>query len=264
MKHDFQLYTLEEAKAKGLPCEQQKERLCKHCGKQLVWVGSIAKDGFVRWLFTKDCDCEGRREEIKRQEEEEERLREEKAKQAALAKCRKAGIGKLYLGATPSVPECIEYVNSFADAGGKGLYILGNVGAGKTYEACALAKAFVFAGYSVKVATTLSMLNSIHGSYDDSEREGVLKFCEADILFLDDFGKENANSWALTTLFEVINYRYENMLPTIFTSQYSLDALERRLARNNEVESAKAIVSRIHEMSRVVVLRRGDRRRGMN
>ena len=43
MKHDFQLYTLEEAKAKGLPCEQQKERLCKHCGKQLVWVGSIAK-----------------------------------------------------------------------------------------------------------------------------------------------------------------------------------------------------------------------------
>lgn len=101
MKHDFQLYTLEEAKAKGLPCEQQKGRLCKHCGKQLVRVGSIAKDGFVRWLFTKNCDCGGRREEVKRQEEEEERLREEKAKQAALAKCRKADRQALPRGQPP-------------------------------------------------------------------------------------------------------------------------------------------------------------------
>lgn len=90
------------------------------------------------------------------------------------------------------------------------------------------------------------------------------RFCEVDILFLDDIGKENANSWALTTLFEVVNYRYENMLPTVFTSQYSLDALERRLSRNNEVESAKAVVSRICEMSKVVVLKSPDRRRRKN
>lgn len=191
-------------------------------------------------------------------------FREERARQAALTKCRKAGIGKLYLEAYPSVPECTEYVNTFADANGKGLYIQGGVGAGKTYEMCALAKAFVFAGYSVKATTTLAMLNSIHDSYNGSEHDGVRRFCEVDILFLDDIGKENANSWALTTLFEVVNYRYENMLPTVFTSQYSLDALERRLSRNNEVESAKAVVSRICEMSKVVVLKSPDRRRRKN
>ena len=87
-------------------------------------------------------------------------------------------------------------------------------------QMCALAKAFVFAGYSVKATTTLAMLNSIHDSYNGSEHDGVRRFCEVDILFLDDIGKENANSWALTTLFEVVNYRYENMLPTVFTSQY--------------------------------------------
>ena len=261
MKPDFQLYTLEEAKAKGLPYEKQEERVCEHCGKPLEWLGIISKDGFVRWVTVKDCDCKGRRDQIKRQEEAKERLREERARQAALIKCRKAGIGKLYLNAHPSVPECIEYINTFADANGKGLYIQGGVGAGKTYEMCALAKAFVFAGYSVKATTTLSMLNSIHDSYDGDERNGARRFCEVDILFLDDIGKENANSWALTTLFEVVNYRYENMLPTIFTSQYSLEALERRLARNNEVESAKAVVSRIHEMTKVVVLKSADRRR---
>ena len=264
MKPDFQLYTLEEAKAKGLPYEKQEERVCEHCGKPLEWLGIISKDGFVRWVTVKDCDCKGRRDQIKRQEEAKERLREERARQAALTKCRKAGIGKLYLEAYPSVPECTEYVNTFADANGKGLYIQGGVGAGKTYEMCALAKAFVFAGYSVKATTTLAMLNSIHDSYNGSEHDGVRRFCEVDILFLDDIGKENANSWALTTLFEVVNYRYENMLPTVFTSQYSLDALERRLSRNNEVESAKAVVSRICEMSQVVVLKSPDRRRRKN
>ena len=218
----------------------------------------------MRWVTAKECDCKGRRDQIKRQEEAKERLHEERARQAALTKCRKAGIGKLYLEAYPSVPECIEYVNTFADANGKGLYIQGGVGAGKTYEMCALAKAFVFAGYSVKATTTLAMLNSIHDSYNGSEHDGVRRFCEVDILFLDDIGKENANSWALTTLFEVVNYRYENMLPTVFTSQYSLDALERRLSRNNEVESAKAVVSRICEMSKAVALKSPDRRRRKN
>lgn len=264
MKPDFKLYTIEEARAKGLPCEQQEERVCEYCGRPLEWLGVITRDGFVRWVAPKECECDERKAELKRRKEAEERAREERMRQATLARCRKSGIGKLYLDAKPSVPACIEYARTFEDAGGKGLYIQGGVGAGKTYEMCALAIAFAFAGYSVRVTTTLSMLNSIHGSYDDSGLDGARKFCEADILFLDDIGKENANSWALTTLFEVINYRYENMLPTIFTSQYSLDALERRLARGNEVESAKAVVSRIHEMSRVVVLRCADRRRRKN
>ena len=91
MKPDFQLYTLEEAKEKGLPYEKQEERVCEHCGKPLEWLGIISKDGFVRWVTVKDCDCKGRRDQIKRQEEAKERLREERARQAALTKCRKAG-----------------------------------------------------------------------------------------------------------------------------------------------------------------------------
>ncbi len=62
---------------------------------------------------------------------------------------------------------------------------------------------------------------------------------------LDDVGKENANSWAATTMFEVVNGRYERMLPTIYTSQYSFSELERRMSRSGERESAQAVLSRI-------------------
>lgn len=94
MKPDFQLYTLEEAKAKGLPYEKQEERVCEHCGKPLEWLGIISKDGFVRWVTVKDCDCKGRRDQIKRQEEAKERLREERAGTVAARPSRKT----LHLG----------------------------------------------------------------------------------------------------------------------------------------------------------------------
>jgi len=49
------------------------------------------------------------------------------------------------------------------------------------------------------------------------------------------------------TLYDLVNTRYEAMLTTIYTSQYSLPALQERLSRAHETETAKAIVSRIRE-----------------
>ena len=52
------------------------------------------------------------------------------------------------------------------------------------------------------------------------------------------------------TLFDIVNTRYESMLSTIYTSQYSLESLQERLSRAHETETAKAIVSRIRETCR--------------
>ena len=81
------------------------------------------------------------------------------------------------------------------------------------------------------------------------------------VLVIDDLGKENANAWALTTLFQIINSRYEDGKPTIYTSQYDLQSLQRRMSRQRESESAEAIVSRICETSVIVQLGGKDRRR---
>lgn len=63
-------------------------------------------------------------------------------------------------------------------------------------------------------------------------------------------------------MFEVVNGRYERMLPTIYTSQYSFPELEKRMSRSGERESAQAVLSRIVQTSTLVDLGRIDRRRG--
>ena len=62
------------------------------------------------------------------------------------------------------------------------------------------------------------------------------------------------------TLFDIVNTRYESMLSTIYTSQYSLESLQERLSRVHETETAKAIVSRIRETCADVRLYGYDRR----
>lgn len=48
-------------------------------------------------------------------------------------------------------------------------------------------------------------------------------------------------------MFLVINTRYEDMRPTIFTSNYPPQALSKRLGRKGEIETAEAIASRLSE-----------------
>ena len=63
-------------------------------------------------------------------------------------------------------------------------------------------------------------------------------------------------------IFQIVNYRYEAMRPLIVTSQYDLAGLEKRIARQGEYESARAIVSRLRQMCHVIELSGNDRRRG--
>lgn len=132
MKPDFKLYTIEEAKAKGIPYEHQEEKTCEHCGRPLEQFGSILKDGYVRWLFAKECNCPDKKAEIAKAKADEEKAREEAARKRAVERCRNAGIGKLYLNAEIGEAACIDYVNNFANADGQRLYLLGGVGAWMT------------------------------------------------------------------------------------------------------------------------------------
>lgn len=257
MNSEVRFYTLKEVIEKGLPYKEQTEHRCEHCGKPLEQLGLIGCNGIVHWVIRKECDCEGAIADLEAEKERQEKLERRAQKEKLL----RAGIARRYLSATVSRPESVGFIENFDTGVGNGLYYIGGVGAGKTSEASAVAKSFVWAGYSVVFTTSLAMLDAIRESYDRKDGASVGKFASADLLILDDLGKENANSWALTTLFQVLNSRYESLLPTIFTSQYPIDALERRMSRNGERESAQAIVSRISQVSEFIHLGKTDHRR---
>lgn len=159
-------------------------------------------------------------------------------------------------------PEFAEYIASFAGNGGAGLYIHGGVGAGKTHAASAMARLFAEAGYDVAFTTAKGMLERVKATFDEGGTEAaVARYAKCDVLVLDDLGKEDATEWSVGTVFSVLDARYEDMRPTIVTSNYAPGALADRLARRGERVTAEAIASRISQTCRPVCLGGRDRRR---
>jgi DNA replication protein DnaC len=80
--------------------------------------------------------------------------------------------------------------------------------------------------------TVPDLLDSLRFAYADPETTFEARFEEirnADLLVMDDFGTQNATAWAQEKLFQIINYRYINKLPTVITTNLILDEIESRI-----------------------------------
>ena len=253
--------TPKSAREKGLDFPAPPECSCPHCGRELEPRG-VALNGRVAWISHESCGCEGELQaaEAEKAAEVANRLREEQIRRANLLK--EVGITRRYENAEVFDPRCAQYLRDFGECSGNGLYIYGEVGTGKTSLANALAREFAFAGYKVILTTTIGMLEKIQDTYG-KEASSLLAchgYGECDVLVLDDFGKESASAWSVMTIFQIVNMRYESMLPTIVTTQYSPFDLNKRLGRAGEKESAAAIVSRLRGTMEVVHLTGPDKR----
>jgi len=225
------LITLEQARGAGLSFDEPEPRACPHCGAALEPLGA-ALAGRVAWVSAAPCPCEGATSE----REAEARRRAALAAKEEAARREKAlvraGIPRRYWAAEADRPEFAEYIASFAGNGGAGLYIHGGVGAGKTHAASAMARLFAEAGYEVAFTTAKGMLERVKATFDEGGTEAaVARYAKCDVLVLDDLGKEDATEWSVGTVFSVLDTRYEDMRPTIVTSNYAPGALADRLAR---------------------------------
>lgn len=112
------------------------------------------------------------------------------------------------------------------------VFIGGGVGSGKTLYAASLAVDSVMYYYIHKQGpkkfifkTVPTLLGQIRATYDStrtlSTSQVIGEYSTTDLLVLDDLGVEKSSEWVLQTLYIIINERYENLVPTIFTSNLS-------------------------------------------
>ena len=157
------------------------------------------------------------------------------------------------------VPEALRITLETSMRSGKGLYLHGNPGVGKTHIACAILRKMVDMQLRVLFYNANDFLEEMKKEFEngvDYEARDVGIFEEAKklngILFLDDLGSEKSTEWTRERFCSLINHRYEEMLPTIFTSNCDLEILSVRMGER--------IVSRIVGMSTVLELGGHDRR----
>ncbi len=112
------------------------------------------------------------------------------------------------------------------------LLLQGGNGCGKTHLAAAIANFAVSLGVPTLFITVPDLLDSLRFAYGDPQASFEDRFeriRQAPLLILDDFGSQNATSWAQEKLFQIINYRYINRLPMVVTTNLSNRDMDERI-----------------------------------
>lgn len=111
---------------------------------------------------------------------------------------------------------------------GRGLYFYSDTkGSGKTMIACAVANEILKVhDISVKFISVTDYIELVKAK-DDASRGNVKAILEAGLLILDDVGAQEENKdWITTALFRLVDRRYTNHCPTIFTSNVRMEDLK--------------------------------------
>lgn len=128
------------------------------------------------------------------------------------------------------------------------LVLTGAYGCGKTHLAAAIANEQVAMGQTeVMFVVAPDLLDHLRAAFSpQSTMPYDQRFDElrkAPLLVLDDLGTESATPWAREKLFQLLNYRYEAMLPTVITTSVGPNEIEPWLrTRILDIERCKVLV----------------------
>lgn len=140
-------------------------------------------------------------------------------------------------------------------AQGRSLLILGTTGTGKTHLAYGAVRSLLAAGVRLRwTATTAADLYADlrpRPGYD-GERE-LMDAARCPLLIVDDLGAARHSEWTEEITMRLINRRYNELLPTVITSNLAPADLREQLGDR--------IASRLAEMTERVILDGPDRRR---
>jgi DNA replication protein DnaC len=142
-----------------------------------------------------------------------------------------------------STRHVVNAVQSFVEgldenlAAGKGMWLMGNTGTGKTTLGMLAAKATLAAGRTVAVYFTPKLLTQIRQTYQATDSEDAYdaffrRLTSVDLLYIDDLGSERHTDWVVEQLYALVNERYENQRSMLVTSNAARDVGEgqKRLA----------------------------------
>ena len=215
--------------------------------------------------------CECMKEEARKKEEQEEQA----YKQAQLDRLRGASLlGDRYKDTTfdntdLSRPEdfqrafqrCRKYcqIPDQALEHGYGVYIYGDSGTGKTHLTACMCNALMSQMKQCLFTNFFEISKLIQSTWNGNNDSAVVikRICEVDFLFLDDLGtealtKNGEDNWLQGQVFDIINKRYNNKKPTIFSSNYSLNQLVKDRGMMQKT------VDRIGEMSTAMIKLSGE------
>ena len=242
---------------------------CKTCNEplQIVIEHPITHQERVVSCICKCIEGRMKQEEEKRRIFEKQREIEKLQKDSLLGERYKnitfdktnTGVNSMFDNA---LRRCQNYcaISSKALEEGYGMYIYGDSGTGKTHLTACMVNELTNQYRQTLFTNFFEISQIIRGTFNNSqysEIDMIAKISNVDFLFIDDMGTEQVikngeSNWLQEKIFEILNKRYNNKKPTIFTSNYSLEQLI------NERGLMEKTVDRILEMSTAIIKIEGE------
>lgn len=155
--------------------------------------------------------------------------------------------------------ELIKWLKNFYDEydigkSNKGLYLHGTFGSGKTFLLAALLNELEEKkGAKYEIVYFPELLRNLKDNFSMLDSK-VRYYSNIEILVIDDIGAEKVTDWGRDEILgTILQYRMNNHLTTFFTSNLTIDELEKHLSGSKDSEDivkARRVIERVKQLTK--------------